>query len=105
MDRLRIPSGQAAFTARSFSRGWRAPGLGFAHRANAQSTVNFIAENCRPVVGDADHRPGSVSRPGERVLGTACVVELALRVVVQYQQPQPGSFRSVRLTIASPSQR
>jgi hypothetical protein len=44
VDRLRTPSGQAAFTARSFSRDWRALGLGFAHRANAQSAVNFIAE-------------------------------------------------------------
>src|SRR5215217_237563 len=51
-------------------------------------------EHGGPVLVDADHGPAVGAGQLEGLLGAAGVVELALGVVVQHQQPQPRPGRA-----------
>jgi hypothetical protein len=58
--------------------------------ASAVAVVGRVVEHGRPVAPDADHRPSLRLGLLQGALGPCGVVELALGVVVQHQQPQPG---------------
>ena len=57
------------------------------HTLGRSDTASWL-EHRRPVVLDADHGPAVGAGQLECLLGTHEVVELAVRIIVQHQQPQ-----------------